>query len=59
MFSYLRPETVVYLQRESLFRELERERMLRVDAEHKLRDMTIESENTKGRLMALQHEFRK
>ena len=46
------------LQRETLMKELERERMLRMDAEQRLREMTIESDTTKSRLQALQTDFK-
>ncbi|XP_041373996.1 serine-rich adhesin for platelets-like [Gigantopelta aegis] len=45
--------------REGLMRELDRERMLRVDAEHRLHDMRVESDSCRSRLQALQDEFRK
>ena len=40
-------------------RELDRERMLRDDAEQRLKDMTLESDTTKQRLVTLQNEFKK
>ena len=49
----------VVFQRDSLMKELERERMLRADAEQRLRDMTIEGDTCKSRLQALQDEFKK
>ncbi|XP_064598006.1 uncharacterized protein LOC135464511 [Liolophura sinensis] len=45
--------------REGVAAELEREKMLRVDSEQRLRDMTIENDSCKGRLRALQEEFKK
>ena len=40
-------------------KELERERMLRIDAERRLQDMTLDSDHCKSRLQALQREFKK
>ena len=40
-------------------KELERERMLRIDAEQRLRDMTIEKDTTKTRLHSLSDEFKR
>nr|KAG5714787.1 hypothetical protein BaRGS_000275 [Batillaria attramentaria] len=40
-------------------KELERERMLRVDTEQRLHDMRVESDSCRARLHALQEEFRK
>ncbi|KAL3854421.1 hypothetical protein ACJMK2_013691 [Sinanodonta woodiana] len=46
-------------QREILLKDLERERMLRMNAEQRLREMATESESCHARLEALQVEFRK
>jgi len=40
-------------------RELERERMLRMDAEQQLCEVTGEHEASKSRLLSLQEEFQK
>ncbi|XP_046542915.1 uncharacterized protein LOC124253232 isoform X2 [Haliotis rubra] len=45
--------------REGLMKELERERMLRVDAEQRLLEMRVESDSCRSRLQALQEEFKK
>ncbi|XP_067685563.1 serine-rich adhesin for platelets-like isoform X2 [Haliotis asinina] len=45
--------------REGLMKELERERMLRVDAEQRLLEMRVESDSCRSRLHALQEEFKK
>lgn len=45
--------------REGVVKELERERMLRVDTEQRLHDMRVESDSCRARLHALQDEFRK
>ncbi|KAK3593472.1 hypothetical protein CHS0354_036996 [Potamilus streckersoni] len=45
--------------REILLKDLERERMLRMNAEQRLREMAAESESCHSRLEALQVEFRK
>lgn len=39
--------------------ELDRERMLRVDAEHRLRDVTSENDSYRGRLQTLKEELRR
>ena len=49
----------VCFQRETLMRELERERMLRMDAEQRLHEMAGENDSSKSRLHSLQEEFRK
>ncbi len=46
-------------QRETLMRELERERMLRINAEQRLHDVTLEGDTCKSRLQVLQEEFHK
>ncbi|KAL5005740.1 hypothetical protein ScPMuIL_016898 [Solemya velum] len=51
------PQNMTESWRENLMKELERERMLRVDAEQRLRDMTVESDTCKERLQSLQQEF--
>ena len=50
---------ILYFQKESLSKELEHERMLRVDAEHRLHEITQESDSCRSRLHALQEEFKK
>ena len=40
-------------------RDLERERMLRIDAEQRLQEMTDESDQCKIRLRALTQDFKK
>ena len=40
-------------------KELDRERMLRVDTEQRLHEMREESDSCRARLHALQEEFRK
>ncbi|XP_025082021.1 uncharacterized protein LOC112556836 isoform X3 [Pomacea canaliculata] len=45
--------------REGVMKELERERMLRVDTEQRLHEMRVESDSCRARLQALQDEFRK
>ena len=40
-------------------KELERERMLRIDAEQRLKDVTLEGDAYKSRLLALQEDFKK
>lgn len=50
----------VFLQKEApLLKEVEQERMLRHEAEKRLKDMTSESENCQARLQSLQGEFKK
>jgi hypothetical protein len=46
-------------QKEQLSRELENEKMYRVEAERRLQEMTRESENCHSRLELLQGEFKK
>ncbi|KAL8593244.1 hypothetical protein ACOMHN_009898 [Nucella lapillus] len=45
--------------REGVMKEVERERMLRVDTEQRLQEMREESDSCRARLHALQEEFRK
>lgn len=50
----------VFFQNEApLLKEVEQERMLRHEAEKRLKDMTSESENCQARLQSLQGEFKK
>lgn len=50
----------VFFQKEApLLKEVEQERMLRHEAEKRLKDMTSESENCQARLQSLQGEFKK
>lgn len=42
-----------------LLKEVEQERMLRHEAEKRLKDMTTESESCQTRLQSLQGEFKK
>ncbi|XP_005109438.2 uncharacterized protein LOC101859276 [Aplysia californica] len=44
---------------QSLMKELDRERTMRLDAERRLGDMQVESDSGRARLKALQDEFRK
>lgn len=49
-----------FFQKEApLLKEVEQERMLRHEAEKRLKDMTSESENCQARLQSLQGEFKK
>lgn len=49
-----------FFQKEApLLKEVEQERMLRHEAEKRLKDMTSESENCQTRLQSLQGEFKK
>lgn len=52
--------SVFFFQKEApLLKEVEQERMLRHEAEKRLKDMTSESENCQARLQSLQGEFKK
>lgn len=52
--------SVFFFQNEApLLKEVEQERMLRHEAEKRLKDMTSESENCQARLQSLQGEFKK
>ena len=46
-------------QKESLSKELEHEKMLRVNAEQRLHEMTRETDGCRSRLHSLQDEFKK
>lgn len=53
-------ENIFFFQKEApLLKEVEQERMLRHEAEKRLKDMTSESENCQARLQSLQGEFKK
>lgn len=50
---------LVLFQRDRLRKDLENERMLRMDAERKMHDMAMESDQCKVRLEALQEDFKR
>jgi hypothetical protein len=49
----------VFQKEAPLLKEVEQERMLRHEAEKRLKDMTTESESCQTRLQSLQGEFKK
>lgn len=57
--SFTDGDIFVSFQKEQLSRELENEKMHRVEAERRLLEMTRESESCHSRLECLQGEFKK